>query len=43
MLALIVGLPLLSIVVGIALWIVAASHPDTWVETPVTPLAKTNP
>ena len=37
------GIPVLGIVLGIALWLIAAQNPDTWVETPVPPLAKTNP
>ena len=43
MLALVIGIPLLSIVLGISIWIIAAQNPDTWVETPVPPLSKTNP
>jgi len=42
-LALVIGIPLLSIVLGITIWIIAAENPDTWVETPVAPLSKTNP
>jgi len=43
MLALVIGIPLLSIVLGITIWIIAARNPDTWVETPTPPLLKTNP
>lgn len=43
MLVLVIGIPLLSIVVGITIWIIAARNPDTWVETTAPPLSKTNP
>ena len=43
LLVLVIGIPLLSIVLGITIWIIAAENPDTWVETPVAPLSKTNP
>ena len=33
----------LVVVLGITIWIIAAENPDTWVETPVAPLSKTNP
>lgn len=43
MLILVCAIPLLSVVLGIAMVILAADSGDTWIEPTMLPLSKTNP
>lgn len=43
MLILVCAIPLISVVLGIVMVILAQSSPDLWIDPSLPPLAKTNP
>jgi hypothetical protein len=43
MLILVCAIPLVSVLLGIVMIVLAQGSPDAWIETTLLPLSKTNP